>query len=58
MIGVVFDESVLPLVHRLNGRGFLTLPAGNDASVLQLVPPLTITRELLDAFVDALVAEA
>ena len=44
----------LRLVRRLLERGYLTLPAGADARVLQLVPPLTIDEPLLDAFTDAL----
>ncbi|MFO0682199.1 MAG: aspartate aminotransferase family protein [Sandaracinus sp.] len=35
-------------------RGFLTLPAGNDARVLSLTPPLSIARPLVDAFVASL----
>jgi len=54
MLGVVFEQPVLELVHRLLQRGYLTLPAGADARVLQLAPPLTIDEALLDAFVTAL----
>ncbi len=35
-------------------RGFVTLPAGADARVLSLTPPLSIAQELVDAFVAAL----
>lgn len=58
MLGVRFDDTaedtVLPLVHRLLQRGYLTLPAGREAKTLELLPALTIERELLDGFVDAL----
>ena len=35
-------------------RGFLVLPAGADADVIQLAPPVTITSEQVGAFVAAL----
>lgn len=35
-------------------RGWITLAAGADASVLSLTPPLSIASALLDAFVDTL----
>ncbi len=38
----------------LLARGFITLAAGADASVLSLTPPLTIAPAQIDAFVDAL----
>ena len=34
--------------------GYLVLPAGNDASVVQLVPPLSIDEGLLEGAIDAL----
>ena len=34
-------------------RGYITVPAGSDASVISLTPPLGIADELLDAFVAA-----
>lgn len=44
----------LRTLRRLLRRGFVALPAGNDASVLAIHPPLTIARRQLEAFVDAL----
>jgi 4-aminobutyrate aminotransferase-like enzyme len=35
-------------------RGFITLAAGSDASVLSLTPPLTIAPAQVDAFLGAL----
>jgi 4-aminobutyrate aminotransferase-like enzyme len=35
-------------------RGYITLPAGNDARVVSLTPPLTIGEALLETFLDAL----
>lgn len=61
LLGVRFDRAgdrpVLDLVARLLARGYLALPAGNDARTLQLAPPLTIDETLLDGFVEALAEE-
>lgn len=46
----------LALVHALVQRGYLVLPAGADASVLQFVPPLTIANEQVMGLVDAVAA--
>lgn len=54
MLGVRFDDTVLPLVHRLLQRGYLVLPAGRRAQTLELLPALTIERELLEGFVETL----
>ncbi len=54
LLGVVPDQPVLPLVRRLLERGFLAIPAGMHAEIIQLVPPLTIDESLLDSFVDTL----
>ena len=54
LLGLVPGQPVLPLVRRLLERGFLALPAGMDAEVIQLLPPLTIDEALLDAFMDTL----
>ena len=54
MLGVRFDHSVLPLVHELLRRGYLTLPAGRDATTLELLPALTIEPSLLDGFTTTL----
>lgn len=53
MLGLVPSATkgnVLPLVRRLLERGFITLPAGTHAEVLQLVPPLNIPESLLETF--------
>lgn len=49
MIGLQLDGAAKALVavRMLLERGFLALPAGADASVVQIVPPLTIDAELL-----------
>ncbi len=56
--GVVLEsgELCLRVVRRLLERGYLALPAGRDARVLQIVPPLIIDEALLDPFVEALEA--
>lgn len=57
LLGVRFASSTLPLVAALLARGYLTLPAGADATTLQLAPPLTIDEDLLRGF-DAALADA
>lgn len=57
LLGVVPEVPVLPLVRRLLERGFLAIPAGMEAEVIQLLPALTIDERLLDAFADALLEE-
>lgn len=56
MLGVELDGGAraLRLVRRLLERGYLVLPAGHDARVLSLTPPLSIEPELLDGFAVAL----
>ena len=56
MVGLVpnNNSNVLLLVRRLLERGFITLPAGMNAEVLQLVPPLNVPEPLLLAFIAAL----
>lgn len=49
-------KRTLTLVHTLLQRGYLVLPAGADASVLQFVPPLTVTDEQVVGLVDAVAA--
>ncbi|MEM6955227.1 MAG: aspartate aminotransferase family protein, partial [Myxococcota bacterium] len=58
MLGFVPQRgaSVLPLVSRLLHAGFIVLPAGAKADVLQLAPPLTIDEAQVDAFLNALEA--
>jgi 4-aminobutyrate aminotransferase/(S)-3-amino-2-methylpropionate transaminase len=56
LLGVVLRRpaAALRVSAALLGRGFITLAAGADASVLSLTPPLTIATAQVDAFVDAL----
>ena len=56
LLGLPLDAPARAL-HRMQAlleRGFITVPAGADASVLSLTPPLTITTTQLDAFTTAL----
>jgi 4-aminobutyrate aminotransferase/(S)-3-amino-2-methylpropionate transaminase len=57
LLGVVLHRPglSLKLVQLLLMRGYITVPAGAQADVLSLTPPLTITAELCDGFVEALV---
>ncbi|MGE0787296.1 MAG: aspartate aminotransferase family protein [Sandaracinaceae bacterium] len=56
MIGVELRDgrAALRTVARLLERGYLVLASGPTGAVLQITPPLTIDRALLDAFVDVL----
>ena len=57
LLGVDTGEaSTLDVSRRLLRAGWLALPAGEQAEVLALTPPLTITDAQLDAFVVALSA--
>jgi 4-aminobutyrate aminotransferase-like enzyme len=47
-------ERTLALVRRLLERGYLVLPAGSDASALQLAPPFFVKPAQIDGLVDAL----
>ena len=56
LIGIELASGALALaaVRALLERGYLTLPAGSDARVISLTPPLTIEEPLLAGFVDAI----
>jgi len=56
MIAVELDGGArgLRMVRKLLERGHLVLPAGPDARVLALTPPLTISDAQLDHFASAL----
>jgi len=56
LVGVALDTGKrgLALVRALLERGYITVPAGSGGHVLSLTPPLTITQQRLDGFVDAL----
>ena len=43
-----------PTVMTLASKGFIVLPAGEQAEVLGLTPPLTITDAQMMSFLDAL----
>lgn len=44
----------LAAIRALLERGYITVPAGADARVISLTPPLTIDESLLEGFVDEL----
>jgi acetylornithine/LysW-gamma-L-lysine aminotransferase len=52
MIGIELKGKVQPVLEQLMARGVIALPAG--ATVLRLLPPLTIEREQLDIVVNHL----
>jgi 4-aminobutyrate aminotransferase/(S)-3-amino-2-methylpropionate transaminase len=56
MLGLQLDgyHSALAVTRNLLERGYLVLPAGARADVLQLTPPVTVTEAQLGGFVDAL----
>ena len=53
MVGIELKEKSQPYLVRLMERGVLALPAG--ATVVRLLPPLTITHAELDTVAEALV---
>jgi acetylornithine/LysW-gamma-L-lysine aminotransferase len=53
MIGIELKEKSQPYIIRLMEEGILTLPAG--ATVIRLLPPLTIEYENLDKVVNSLI---
>lgn len=52
MVGIEIRQKVAPYLSALTKRGVLALPAG--LTVIRLLPPLVITREQIDAVVEAL----
>lgn len=56
LLGVELDGGArgLRMVRRLLERGYIVLPAGPDARVLSLTPPLSIEQAQLDGFAAAL----
>jgi acetylornithine/LysW-gamma-L-lysine aminotransferase len=52
MVGIELRTRVRPYLEALIERGVLALPAG--ATVLRLLPPLTITTDELDLVVEAI----
>ena len=53
MLGIEL-KNTLALSRALMRKGFIVLPAGEQAEVLGLTPPLTITDAQLMSFLDAL----
>ena len=53
MIGIELKEKSAPFITKLQELGVLTIPAG--ATVLRLLPPLTIPREDLDTVIEKLI---
>lgn len=55
LVGIEIDrgDRALRMVRMLLERGYLVLPAGADATVIQLLPPLGIAETLLEAFIAA-----
>ena len=53
MLGLRLPDT-LGLSRKLLERGFLVLPAGEEAEVLALTPPLVITTQQLEAFATTL----
>jgi acetylornithine aminotransferase len=47
-------ENSLALSRGLMERGYIALPAGVEAEVLAIVPPLNVTQQQLEAFCDTL----
>ncbi len=56
LLGVEMDSGPLGLatVRGLLERGYITLPAGKYGEVVQLCPPVTVHRDILDRFVHTL----
>jgi 4-aminobutyrate aminotransferase-like enzyme len=56
LIGIELDTGAagLRLVRALLERGYIVLPAGSDARVVSLTPPLTIAKPLLEGFLETL----
>jgi len=56
MLGLQLDAELgaLRVTRALLERGYLVLPAGEHADVLQLVPPVTLRQSQFDGFVDVL----
>jgi 4-aminobutyrate aminotransferase-like enzyme len=57
LVGIELDAPgrALRCMQALLERGYITVPAGADARVISLTPPLCVTEEQLNGFVAALV---
>ncbi len=54
MIGIEFKHNVFPLVKKLLQHGYITLPAGKDGRVLEIIPPSCIEDDLFFRFLEVL----
>jgi 4-aminobutyrate aminotransferase/(S)-3-amino-2-methylpropionate transaminase len=56
MLGLQVETELgaLSATRALLERGYLVLPAGERADVIQLVPPVTLSQARFDEFVEAL----
>jgi len=54
MLGVEIGEGALAACRALLHRGFLVLPAGQQATAIGLTPPVCLTEQQATAFVDTL----
>lgn len=54
MLGVSLPSSPLAISRALLKRGYITLPAGQQAEVLALTPPVCLTESQIDAFTGTL----
>lgn len=54
MLGVQLGAASFPVCRALQRRGFITLPAGQQAEVVALTPPAVITADQQEAFLSAL----
>jgi acetylornithine aminotransferase len=54
MIGMEFNEPIAPLRNRLIREHRIFTGASSDKNVLRLLPPLTLTMEQADVFVESL----
>jgi acetylornithine aminotransferase len=54
MIGMEFTEPIAPLRNKLIHEYRIFTGASSDKNVLRLLPPLTLTMEQADVFVDCL----
>jgi acetylornithine/succinyldiaminopimelate/putrescine aminotransferase len=56
MLGLQLEAELraLSVARALLEKGYLVLPAGECADVVQLVPPVSLSQARFDGFVDAL----
>lgn len=54
MLGVELGRRSLAVARALTARGYVVLPAGMQAEVLALTPPVSLTPDQIDGFLEAL----